>query len=113
MNQMSYLIKIFLLLSLLFFISFGCKSPQSGAVAANCDHTGTLKDYTGLDGCKWMIETDAGKKLLPAKIDPAFKMKDNLKIRFSYKELDAMGSICMAEDMIVEITCIETLDTRP
>jgi len=43
--------------------------------------------------------------LLPAKINhESFEFKDGRKIRFVYKDLPDIMSVCMAEKMAIEIT---------
>ncbi|MEL6866213.1 MAG: hypothetical protein AAFP19_17420 [Bacteroidota bacterium] len=75
-----------------------------------CTTIGTVKDFTGLDGCKFLIVLEDGKKLLPAKTRyPDFVYQDNQKVRFGYTELKDMMSVCMTEDMAIEITCITAL----
>lgn len=83
--------------------------PDNGQI--NCKTTATVKDFSGLDGCKFLIVLENGDKLLPAKmIDENFAFKDGQKIRFDYKELQDVMSICMAEKLAVEITCIEEIE---
>lgn len=85
------------------------KATRGQTQNTTCKTKGTVKDFTGLDGCKFMIVLADGKKLLPGKmVDPNFKFQDGQEINFDYKELKDYGmTICMAEDLIVEITCIE------
>ncbi len=88
------------------FIFFGC--PQKGG---NCEHMGTIKDFTGLDGCKMLIVMDNGEKLQPVKVDPKLTFKDGQRISFSYLPVSGMASICMSGKM-VEITCFNLLDEQ-
>ena len=94
---------------------WSCKTKKEiGGENPACNIEATVKDFTGLDGCTFLIVLDNGDKLLPAKINnEAFELKDNQRIRFAYKEMPDMMSICMAEKMAVEVTCIEELDARP
>ena len=49
--------------------------------------------------------------MLPAKLkDENFTFQDGQKIRFDYKEMKDAMSICMAEKMIIEVTCIEEIE---
>ena len=73
-----------------------------------CEFTGTVKDYTGLDGCGYIIELDNGKKLEPTIVDPPFKFRDNQRVRLSYIEIPDMASICMV-GILAKITCIEEI----
>jgi hypothetical protein len=97
---------------LLSFLSvFACNTSRK-TNGGNCDLTGVVKDYTGLDGCGLLIELENGDKLNPSKIKDDYPLKDGQKIRFSYKVLPDVMSICMAERAVVEITCIEVLNSN-
>lgn len=99
---------MFLLLSL---FQSACGTGKHGANNGQCTQTGTVKDFAGLDGCGILIILENGQKLLPISLpDENVALKDGQKIRLDFKEAEAM-SICMAEDMMVEITCLEVLDT--
>lgn len=55
----------------------------------------TVKDYTGLDACGYIIELDSGTKLEPAVIDPGFMLKDKQRVMLKYVELKDRASACM------------------
>jgi hypothetical protein len=98
-------IKLLFIFGLLGLIS--CHSGKGSEVAGSCKTQGTVQDFTGLDGCRLLIVTDDGKKLLPGKIlDADFQLEAGQKISFDYRPIDMM-SVCMTEDQIVEITCIK------
>lgn len=75
----------------------------------DCNLTGTVRDYSGLDGCHYLIELDNGTRLEPILTDTMFHFRDNQRVRLSYIERPDLASICMA-GIIAEITCIEELD---
>jgi PKD repeat protein len=77
-----------------------------------CNLTGTVRDYTGLDGCHYLIELDNGIRLEPILNDTMFHFRDNQRVRLSYIECPDLMSICMA-GIIAEITCIEEIDPAP
>lgn len=56
---------------------------------------GTVKDYTGLDACGYIIELDSGVKLEPAVVDADFTFKDNQRVMLKYSELKDRASACM------------------
>lgn len=90
------------------FCCFACNSGKSSG-STSCKTTGEVQDFSGLDGCKLLIVTEDGKKLLPGKIlDGDVELAAGQKIRFDYRPLDMM-SVCMTEDEIVEITCLVML----
>lgn len=105
----SFLIKTTFFVLLLAFL--GCDASKKVPTKSDCKTIGMVKDYTGLDGCRLMIETEDGRKLLPAKINQeGFVLKDGQKIAFDFVEAKDYGmTVCMAEDMIIEITCIQKL----
>ncbi|MBN2609975.1 MAG: PKD domain-containing protein [Bacteroidales bacterium] len=84
-------------------VTVDCIELQHG-----CEHTGTVKDYTGLDGCGYLIELDNGTRLEPILIDTSFIFRDNQRVKVSYVERYDLASICMA-GTIAEITCIEEI----
>jgi len=77
-------------------------------LVSTCELTGTVKDYTGFDGCSYIIELDIGKKLEPVLVDTPFVFRDNQRVKLSYRELPEFASICMV-GIIAEITCIEEI----
>ncbi len=105
----SFLIKTTLFVLLLAFL--GCDTTKKVPAKSDCNTVGFVKDYTGLDGCRLMIETEDGKKLLPAILPEGRVLKDGQKIAFDYEEAKDYGmTICMAEDMIIKITCLQNLE---
>ena len=77
-------------------------------LVTTCELTGTVKDYTGLDGCSYIIELDIGEKIEPVLIDTPFVFRDNQRVKLSYRELTEGASICMV-GKLAEITCIEEI----
>ncbi|NJM15345.1 MAG: hypothetical protein HC896_08145, partial [Bacteroidales bacterium] len=63
---------------------------------------GTVRDFSDLDGCKFLIETDEGKFFNPVKIVPDLKLYDGMRLLFYYREVNVI-TICMAGQTI-EIT---------
>ncbi len=94
---------------------FGCKTKKEVGTTkmAACDTEGTIKDFTGLDACTFLIVDRKGKKYLAAEGVGDFKMVNGQKINFSYTVLKDMMSSCMAEDYIVKLTCIEAIGEPP
>jgi PKD repeat protein len=73
---------------------------------SECELTGTVMDYTGVDGCGYLIKLDNGTILEPVVVDTPFVFRDNQRVRLSYRELTEGASICMI-GILAEITCIE------
>ncbi len=62
---------------------------------------GIVKDYTGLDGCGFIIELSNGDRLEPAQVvDSSFVFYDGQKVIFTYTELKDVGSICMVGKIV-------------
>jgi hypothetical protein len=72
-----------------------------------CIHPGYVRDYTGLDGCTFIIELDNGIRLEPVEIVPDFVLKDGQRILCAYTEIP-LGSICMV-GKTVRMDCIEEI----
>ena len=103
---------IFILTLCLFFGA--CNSLKEIETGSDepCKTPATIKDFSGLDGCRFLIVLENGDKLLPAKLsDESFTFSDNQKVLFDYVPLEDHMSICMAEKMTVEVTCIQNAGT--
>ena len=65
----------------------------------------TLKDFTGLDGCRWMLVTEENKSLEPMNLEDFIsEPKEDEKYRIEYSIRNDLASICLVGS-IVEITC--------
>ena len=85
----------------------GCNSGN-----ADCDYYATVIDMTGLDGCGYMLLLRDGTKLLPANIDEyQDQLSEGLVVKISYTSLDDQMSICMAQDVIGRVTCLEPVSS--
>ena len=111
----------------IFLLFFGCpalpKPGESGTTSSKnsenikstdkCNTFATVKDMTGLDGCKLMLILYNGKKFLPVKIqDESFKLKAGQTVEFAYEILEDMMGICMAQDEMVIVTCIREIQNK-
>lgn len=70
----------------------------------------TLRDYTGLDGCGWVIEVDEGDVLEPMNLgefidNPA----SDMRLLIEYTEESGYASICMVGP-IVRLTACGVVD---
>lgn len=89
-----------------FLVLLACNTQKKNLGDEKCTHSGEVKDYSELDGCKILILTSEGKKLSPINFDQwAAVLQVGNKISFGYKEAEPMMSICMVEDGFIEITC--------
>lgn len=96
------------LLAVLAMLAGCCTSKNANSDA--CTSTGTVRDFSGLDGCQILIELDNGDLLNPAVLPEGARLTPGERISFSYKILSDRMSICMAEKHIVEITCLQPWD---
>jgi hypothetical protein len=80
-------------LSILFLLVIaGCEGiPEHGMLESH----GIVKDYTGLDGCGFIIELAGGEKLEPFYIDSSFELVDGQHVWVRYTFLEDHASICM------------------
>ena len=69
-----------------------------------------MKDYTGMDGCKFVLVLENEEVLEMGYFDeePNFKFNDGMKVSISYEEMQDMASICMVGP-IVRIMCMKTI----
>ena len=82
--------KRFFTISILLFllvISFSCKKNTPEA-------TGVLKDYTGFDGCRFLVFLDNGEKLEPVSLPANVTLVNNARVAVCYK-IVYRASICM------------------
>ena len=87
---------------ILLSIAFSCENKpccEDGKI-------GVIKDYSGLDGCTFIVELESGDKLQVLNLDSfGVKIEDGNEITISYHETEGMSGICMAGKM-VEADCI-------
>jgi hypothetical protein len=101
LTMMKIAVKIPILLFTL-FLALSC-SKRSCLNSKN----GELKNYTGLDGCGWVIVLEDGTKLEPTNLSEFnIALEEAKKISVSYKSSNNMASICMVGEL-VEIDCIK------
>ena len=98
------------IISFIFLLS-SCKQTESVEPSSNCtDYTSaTVKDFTGLDGCKWMVIINENQFEAINLVDFYPNASDGKSIYIQYKKRTDLASICMAGEMI-EIT--STCDSK-
>jgi hypothetical protein len=81
--------------------------PTEVITKPSCGTLATVKDNSGLDGCKFLIILDNDQRLEPLVMeDKNFEFKDGQRIRLNYETEREMMSVCMS-GMGVKVTCIE------
>jgi len=74
----------------------GCSLRQGNA---------TLRDYTGLDGCGWVLESD-GEVLEPINLESFLDdPEDGMRLEVDYDVAENLFSICMVGPMVVLTSC--------
>jgi hypothetical protein len=67
----------------------------------------TVVDYTGLDGCTYLLQQADGQKLQPVNLGEEFR-KNDLKLYVTFKNHDGV-STCMAGKMVT-LTDVKVAD---
>lgn len=66
----------------------------------------TLRDYTGLDGCGWVIEVDEGGVLEPLNLGEFISDPDpGMRLTIEYQEEGGYASICMVGPIVTLLAC--------
>ena len=102
---MKHFLPLFILTGLLFIIS--CEDKDE---TLDCDIKATLRDYTGLDGCGFVLVLDNGEVLEMGGFDeePDFQFNDGMEVSISYEEMQGVATICMVGS-IVRIMCMDII----
>ena len=65
----------------------------------------TLRDYTGLDGCGWVLES-GGEVLEPINLESFLDdPEDGMRLEVDYDVAENVFSICMVGPMVVLTSC--------
>lgn len=97
-------------LTLLICTSMSCKTPKAvkEEISPVNGTKATVVDYTGLDGCGIMLMLDDDRLLLPMNDENIVKgLHYGQRVSITFEEVDAMVSICMAENMTAKILTID------
>jgi hypothetical protein len=89
------------LIAVLFAISLFTLSCNDKVAPGDIHQKGTIRDYTGLDGCTFIIELDSGEKLEPVNLkDFIDSPKDGQKVKITFKPEPQLASICMVGTIV-------------
>ena len=74
-----------------------------------CSAKATLRDFTGLDGCSYVLVLDDEEVLEigDLEFEPDFKFRDGLRVSVTYEELSS-SSVCMVGS-IVRVLCMDPI----
>jgi hypothetical protein len=99
------------LLSLITCVLLSCSVKKNvQKESPSCDTKVFVRDYSSLDGCGFMFILPDGTKILPSNPELAeFKLRDRQMVMIGYISQKDMMSICMSENFIAELLCIELI----
>lgn len=83
--------------------------PPLPRASNQCNSVAEVRDYTGLDGCGQLLETDEGHLLLVQGISGGYEILSGSRIRFGFEYINDAASICMTEDAMIRVTCVQQL----
>ena len=74
-----------------------------------CNENATLRDFTGFDGCAYVLILDDEEvlEIVELEFEPDFELSDGLRVSVTYEEFSS-ASICMIGPM-VRVLCIEPI----
>ena len=95
---------VLLVVSLSLFLS--CRNEDDALL---CDEKATLREFTGFDGCAYVLVLDNEEVLEIGELvfEPDFEFSDGLRVSVTYEEFSS-ASICMIGPM-VRVLCIEPI----
>lgn len=103
---MKHILTFLIIFSVILSVFTACNPSKK--ISNQCSTEGTLRDMTGLDGCKFLIELEDGSRLNPVEYSvKSFNFEDGQQIRFSYEKVETMN-VCMA-GQTVKVTCLQLL----
>ena len=112
---------IYALFVILSFSQFQCDNAEVAKKESTCSKTATVKDLTGLGGCKFVLELTDGSRLVPQKLtyiqapdstqDPGyyFKFVNGQNVCFDHRETEGVVDTCMAGKLVF-LTCIRVCE---
>ncbi len=95
------------------FFTYGCSTSKSISTVqepAACTTEAKVLDYTGLDGCRFLLELKDGTRLLPVfLIDPEFLFSEGQIVKIDYKLQKDLVSACLTAALPANINCIQEI----
>ena len=94
------------LLAFVLLLVLSCRNEDDTFL---CDEKAILRNFTGLDGCSYVLVLDDEKVLEigDLEFEPDFQFRDGLRVSVTYEELSS-ASICMVGS-IVRVLCIDPI----
>jgi hypothetical protein len=99
-----------ILILILTLVSCGTKKGVVKSSGTTCDTQVTVRDYTGLDGCRFLLELKDGTRLIPVELaDPTFLFSEGQIIKIKYTSLKDVVTACLTAAIPVRVTCLEEI----
>ena len=94
------------LLAFVLLLVLSCRNEDDTFL---CDEKAIFRNFTGLDGCSYVLVLDDEKVLEigDLEVEPDFQFRDGLRVSVTYEELSS-ASICMVGS-IVRVLCIDPI----
>lgn len=80
-----------------------------------CKTHGTVRDYSNVEDCGYIIEMESGLFLFPQSIksdDKDFHLEPGQSVRFDYTFIPNAVSLCPAKGRVADLSCITKLPDR-
>ena len=94
------------LLAFVLLLVLSCRNEDDTFL---CDEKAILRNFTGLDGCSYVLVLDDDKVLEigDLEFEPDFQFRDGLRVSVTYEEVSSV-SICML-GQIVRVLCVDPI----
>lgn len=93
-----------------FIISCSTSKVANAPLPSGCTTEAKVLDYTGLDGCRFLLELKDGTRLLPISLsDPEFLFSENQIVMIDYKVEKEVVSACLTAALPSHINCIREI----
>lgn len=75
-----------------------CFSPADSRLDTACGTSGVWRDFSGLDGCQWMIVLDDGRRLIPHFPSHMLvpRIEPGQRVSIGFTPIDSIADVCMA-----------------
>ena len=95
-----------ILLAIALLVVLSCRNKDEPLL---CSEKATLRDFTGLDGCSYVLVLDDEEVLEigDLEFEPDFQFRDGLRVSVTYEGLSS-SSACMVGS-IVRVLCIDPI----
>ena len=93
-------------LAFTFLVILSCNNENEFLL---CDEKAILRDFTGVDGCSYVLVLEDEKvlEIRDLEFEPDFQFRDSLNVSVTYEEVSSV-SICML-GQIVRVLCIDPI----